>query len=508
MRLGLRAKVVLVALVLSVIPWLGYLHIKQMEALLLEGQERALLATARAIATALHDRPELLEVRLGGAVSGEMALILKSLGRAESRIWIVDQQQRLLALEGDLRKASVQETTSPAALDLAMLALRPVTSRLLERPTQDFDDALPEREIANGQVARSALQGVAAKRWRVSPDSRAVILSASHPVWNGERVVAAVVAEETTNAVRSVYNRALEQLVALTLVAFLLGALTLLAFASRLSTRLRRLRDEAEAAIDSQGRVRHLIAGSLAKDEIGDLSRSFSTMLDRLAQYNQYLESLAGRLSHELRTPVAVVRSSLENLKMQPSAPDAAVYVARADEGLRRLDAILTRMGEATRLEQLVRQGERERFDARDVVRGCAEGYRAAYPHRKFLVEVPQQPVFLSGAPDAYAQMLDKLAANAADFAAGEEPISLRLEARDGAGVLTVSNRGPRLPEAMGGRLFESMVSVRNDGGSEPHLGLGLYVVRLIAELHGGRAEAFDRNDGSGVVVRITCPLA
>ena len=508
MRLGLRAKVVLVALVLAVIPWLGYLHIRQMEALLLEGQEQALLATARAIATALHDRPELLALRPGGSVSGEMGLILKSLGRAESRIWIVDQQQRLLALEGDLKKAGrAPDNAAPAALDFATRMLRPLTSFLLERPTQNFDDALPESEIANGQVARSALQGVPARRWRVSPDTRAVILSASHPVWNGERVVAAVVAEETTNAVRSVYNRALEQLVALTL-AFLLGALTLLAFASRLSTRLRRLRDEAEAAIDSQGRMRRLLAGSHAQDEIGDLSRSFSTVLDRLAQYNQYLESLAGRLSHELRTPVAVVRSSLENLKMQPSPADAAVYVARADEGLRRLDAILTRMGEATRLEELVRQGERERFDARDVVRGCVEGYRAAYPHRKFQLDLPQQGVFLSGAPDAYAQMLDKLAANAVDFATGDEAIGVRLEARQGSGILTVSNRGPRLPESMSGRLFESMVSVRSGGGSEPHLGLGLYVVRLIAELHGGRAEAFDRNDGSGVVVRITCPLA
>jgi two-component system, OmpR family, sensor histidine kinase ChvG len=420
MRVGLRAKVVLVALVLALIPWLGYLHVKQMEALLLEGQEQALLATARAIATALHDRPGLLELSPGAAPPGEMALILKSLGRAESRIWIVDQRQRLLAIEGDLKKRAADEPPpAPAALDAVLRALRPVTSFMLERPTQNFDDALPEAEIAGGALVRSALQGVPARRWRHTPDSRAVVLSASHPVWDGERVVAAVVAEETTNAVRSVYNRALEQLVAVTLVAFLIGALTLLAFASRLSTRLRRLRDEAEAAIDSQGRVRRLIAGSRAGDEIGDLSRSFSTVLDRLAQYNQYLESMAGRLSHELRTPIAVVRSSLENLKLQPAAEDAAVYVARADEGLRRLDAIITRMGEATRLEQLVRQGERERFDARDVVCGCAAAYASAYPGKAFALDVPDTPVMLSGAPDLYAQMLDKLAANAADFAMG-----------------------------------------------------------------------------------------
>ena len=500
MRLTLRAQVVLVALVLAVIPLVGYVHVKQIERLLREGQEQALLATARAIATALHDRPKLLELRAGQPASGEMELILRSLARAESRIWIVDQNQRLLALAGDLRKsAPLPEGTAP--LDYAVRVVRPLTEYVLERPTDDFDDALPETEIANGPVAASALQGVAARRWRNSADSRAVILSASHPVWNGEQVVAAVVAEETTNRIRSVYNRAIEQVVAVTLIAFVLGAVTLLAFASRLSTRLSRLRDEAEAAIDSQGRVRKLLSGSTAGDEIGDLSRSFSTALERLAQYNSYLEHMAGRLSHELRTPIAVVRSSLENLKLANTPDEAATYLGRANDGIKRLDTILTRMGEATRIEQSVREAARERFDARDVVRGAA----LAHPAKKFEVEVPDAPVLLRGSPDLYAQMLDKLVANAVDFSTGEEPIRVRLKPE---GTLTVSNRGPRLPEAMKGKLFESMVSMRPAREGEPHLGLGLYIVRLIAEYHGGSAEALDREDGSGVVIRVRSPLS
>jgi signal transduction histidine kinase len=109
----------------------------------------------------------------------------------------------------------------------------------------------------------------------------------------------------------------------------------------------------------------------------------------------------------------------------------------------------------------------------------------------------------LRGAPDLYAQMLDKLAANAADFSPRDEPVRIRL---DESGSLTVSNSGPLLPAEMTGRLFESMVSVRPAGSSEPHLGLGLYMVRLIAEFHGGVARAANREDGSGVVVRIECP--
>jgi len=503
LRFGLRAKLVAVALVLAPIPWLGTRYVKEMEAVLREGQEQALAATARAVATALHDRPELLELRPGVAASGEMQRILRSLGRAESRIWIVDREQRLLAIAGDLRKRNSAEREPADALDHLARALRPLTSFLLERPTEDFDDALSESQISDGAEVRNALLGVQARRWRQSPDARAVILSAAHPIWDGEDVVAAIVVEETTNAIRSISNRTLEKIVAVTLVAFALGALALLLFASRLSLRLRRLRDEAEEAIDSQGRVKKLITGSRANDEIGDLSRSFSTALERLAQYNAYLEKLGGRLAHELRTPVTVVGSSLENLRMAPLPEEARVYTERAAEGLARLQTVLTRMSEATRLEQLVRQAEREPFDAREVVRGCVTGYESIYSNRKFNLSLPDQPVTLKGAPDLYAQMLDKLAANAADFSDGEEPIRVRLDAQ---GALTVSNSGPPLPPEMAGRLFESMVSGRSGSGGEPHLGLGLYIVRLIAEFHGGQARAANREDGSGVVVKVACP--
>jgi two-component system, OmpR family, sensor histidine kinase ChvG len=65
------------------------------------------------------------------------------------------------------------------------------------------------------------------------------------------------------------------------------------------------------------------------------------------------------------------------------------------------------------------------------------------------------------------------------------------------------------LPESMAGRLFDSMVSVRGDsGGDVPHLGLGLYIVRLIAEFHGGSASARNRADGRGAVVAVRLAAA
>ena len=105
--------------------------------------------------------------------------------------------------------------------------------------------------------------------------------------------------------------------------------------------------------------------------------------------------------------------------------------------------------------------------------------------------------------------MLDKLVANAVEFATGEDPVELSLACAEGKAVLRVRNRGPLLPAAMKERLFDSLVSVRQHApGDEPHLGLGLYIVRLIAEFHGGRAHAGDLPDGSGVIFEVRLPLA
>src|SRR5262249_38084124 len=152
----------------------------------------------------------------------------------------------------------------------------------------------------------------------------------------------------------SLTNRALEKLIAVTMMVFIFGAGTMFLFASSVSRRLRRLRNEAEQAIDAQGRVTQHFRATRDGDEIGDLSRSFAAVLDRLGEYNAYLERMADRLSHELRTPVAVVSSSLENLKSERSVDAMQVYIQRAEEGVKRLNLILTRIAEASRLEQML----------------------------------------------------------------------------------------------------------------------------------------------------------
>ena len=144
-------------------------------------------------------------------------------------------------------------------------------------------------------------------------------------------------------------------------------------------------------------------------------------------------------------------------------------------------------------------------------MRGCVEGYRLAYPRSSFALELPPRAE-VQGSPDLAAQLLDKLVENAVDFSRNDEPVQVSLATGRDSGaeeaVLTVANRGPALPPGAKARLFESMISVREkrDARGNPHLGLGLYVARLIAEFHGGNIFAADLPGGDGVAVRVRMP--
>ncbi len=442
----------------------------------------------------------------------EAVQIVRSLSRPGARAWIIATDRRLVARSGSLRvpaptaDAATPDTAS-SLLERAEAALRPLYRFVLPPAPILATEPEPYSPLYKGNEADSALSGKVVSARRPLEGSPIEVLATAHPVWADERVIGAVIIEESTQGVLAVRQQLSERLLSLALAAFLLVGVALFIFATRLAGRIRQLRDEAEQAIDSAGRLRTVTASSSAADEIGDLSRSFSSALDRLAQYTQYLESLASRLSHELRTPIAVVRSSLDNLKLQELPGEADVYVARAEQGLSRLATIITRMTEATRLERMMREAERERFDLRVVVAGCAEGYRAAYAPRQFTFSAAADAIVLTGVPDLIAQMLDKLVANAADFAHAGTPIEIELRATAQDATLSVRNVGPRIPAEIKQRLFQSMASVRPPAGDdEPHLGLGLYIAQLIAEFHHGRIVARDREDLEGVEVEVRLP--
>lgn len=406
----------------------------------------------------------------------------------------------------------------------------------------------------------SALTGVPAQkslRLQTTEGASYWLTSSAHPIWLDDRVAGVLVLEQSYASDLATGQKALEWLALLSALAIAATGVALLALSSLTVSRIVRLRRAANEAIDARGRVTGTIPRFRWHDEVGSLALGYERVLERLRDHQEYLSNLRGRLVHELRTPIMVVRSSLENLQDErrreramvpdgdalaaessdPSRDDA--FVERALGGTVRLEKIVSSMSEAASLESMLADAQLEAIDLASLVRGLTQAYESAYKKRDQgregavadgdgasqggfqvvldpdLLQATQDPAAgLAPAmvvPETIAQALDKLVSNAVDYAEAGTPIVIELApapagqiAPIGGGyVIAVSNQGQALPAQMTASLFDSMVSVRGESThDQSHLGLGLYLVRLIAEFHGGRP--FAENLSNGVRVGFT----
>ena len=377
--------------------------------------------------------------------------------------------------------------------------------------SQDGLDA-PPRDSGTGRVAgeeiASALAGIDANHRYQDPNyTTRTILSAAVPIVHDGGVIGAVVARQSGEQYLSLTDQAFSRLLGYSLLALCAGAFGLLGYASLLSWRIGRLSRAARNAIREDGRVGGAFPRSAARDEIGELSRHYADLLDQLQEYNDYLRTLSRKLSHELRTPIAVIQTSLENLEQSTAGSEPGdVYVARAREGLVRLNSILTAMSEANRLEESIRGNSPRELDLVPLVREVFEAYSSVYPRHQLALELPAGSAWTVGVPELVVQALDKLLENAASFCPPGGRITVRLAPAAEHWALSVSNQGPLLPAELQEHLFDPMVSLRQSESGGVHLGLGLHIVRLIVDFHRGRVRAENLPAGDGVCVTMSFP--
>ncbi len=368
-----------------------------------------------------------------------------------------------------------------------------------------LQSSAPDR--LGGNSVTSALAGKAHAEWVRSAASQDLLLTAAAPIVTDGRTRGAVFLEQAGDQLLALRDRAVTRLFNLTLLATAAAVIIMFGFATWISLRIGRLRDAADSAVGSDGKIRLDMPESAGTDEIGALSRAFERLLARLNEHTQYLRTLGGKLSHELRTPLTIVRSSLDNLESEGLRDDQRRYVTRAREGTLRLQSILSALGAAARVEESIKQAERVNFDLRELLSSAIAAYRDGFPQAHIALETPPDSCFIRGAPDLLVQLLDKLIENAVDFCPSAGTITVRMERALGNYLLHVQNDGPPIPQALHGRLFESLFEQRQGRDDKPHFGLGLYIVRLVAEFHGGTAVAANRADGGGAIFTITLPL-
>jgi dedicated sortase system histidine kinase len=419
--------------------------------------------------------------------------------RSGTRATVIDANALKLGAAGNLSANTVGAAEEDAA---------PWYRRFMDVDTSIFPrQSSTAADRLGGNSVTAALAGRSHAEWVRGAESQELLLTAAAPIVIEGRTRGGVFLEQAGDQLLALRDRAVTRLFNLTLLATAASVIVMLGFATWISLRIGRLRNAADSAVSSDGKIRLEMPESASADEIGALSRGFERLLARLNEHTQYLRTLGGKLSHELRTPLTIVRSSLDNLESEGLRDDQRRYVTRAREGTQRLQSILSALGAAARVEESIKQAESVNFDLRELLSSAVAAYRDGFPQARIALETPADPCFIRGAPDLLVQLLDKLVENAVDFCPSAGTITVRLERASGNYLLQVQNDGPPIPQALHGRLFESLFEQRQGRDDKPHFGLGLYIVRLVAEFHGGTAVAANRSDGGGALFTITLPL-
>ncbi len=441
--------------------------------------------------------------------SPELTGLLRGLNQPNSRIWILDDQQQVRAVVGGLAPPVAVDDEPPKVVTQIEKFKRAVSDKLdnmLRRPNIKFEDLASNTTVRREQMILDVLAGAPKVATRRSVDDKVKIVMAGHPIRAGNSVLGAVLVEQSSNAILTRQYELLKSLAAASLLVFAFITIMLVIFAWRLTVRIGRLRDTTEQAISREGRVQRSMIPSrnYPRDELGDLGRSITSMLKRLSGYNQYLEGLPDTLAHELNNPLNVVSSSLQNLEQEQHNLGGNKYMERAQAGVHRLRHILTSLTAAANLEEAMQSEDKEPLDLGNLLEEYIEGVRSVYPAHKFELYGTAQSAMIFGSGDHVAELLDKLIDNAVHFGDAGAPIEVQLNRANTRLELSVTNQGSQVDEDLQDRIFEPMVSFGRKDAQQSHLGLGLYVVRLIAEFH--QAYARMKNTDEGVVVWVSFP--
>jgi hypothetical protein len=290
----------------------------------------------------------------------------------------------------------------------------------------------------------------------------------------------------------------------LSIAGVLIGLITRHALMSRVHS----IRRTVSAII--HGDLQHRLPTHVNEDELNTLSRTINGMLDQIEQLVHGVRNVSNSIAHDLRTPLAELRSRLEELSLiRP--PPAETYaeidgaVADVDQVIRIFDALL-RLAE---IDAGMRRSGFVSLDASDLAANAVEFYEPAAELKDIELRFSAAgPIVVSGDPVLLAQALSNLIDNALKYAPKNGIIEVavrRLE--DGSAEVSVSDNGPGISAAEKGKVVERFYRGDASRGT-PGVGLGLSLVQAVAKLHGSTLELLDQAPGLRVVLAIPADAA
>jgi two-component system OmpR family sensor kinase len=249
-----------------------------------------------------------------------------------------------------------------------------------------------------------------------------------------------------------------------------------------------------------------------ANDEVADLAVTLEAMLGELGAARSETESALTRqrefvadASHELRTPLTSILANLELLEaeLQGEQEEIAGSALRSSRRMRRLVADLLLLARA----DAGRRAPRRDIDLAAVAREAAAEATALASEHPLSLDLPE-PAALEGAPDDLHRLALNLIENAFIHTPAGTPVTVSVRRDGDTAVLEVADRGPGVPPHMRERVFERFARGSGDAsGPARGSGLGLSIVRAVAEAHGGSVE-LDDAEGGGARFTVRLPAS
>jgi two-component system sensor histidine kinase ChvG len=313
------------------------------------------------------------------------------------------------------------------------------------------------------------------------------------PILQGQTAIGAVAmtsaAGEIDTLVREERERVLQMFVIATLVSIGLS----LVLASTIANPLADLAAAAELGRDKDarkmnpGRIR--IPDLTARpDEIGRLSGALRGMVNALYNRIDGNEQFAADVSHEIKNPLASLRSAVGTLRMVKRDDQREKLLDVIDHDVRRLDRLVSDISNASRLDAELVKEEEEQFDLLKMIGNLGQylGEDAKKNGIDFILDLPSRPIDVHGLEARLAQVFVNLITNAISFCEEGDAIRVWARQRENRVLIVVEDTGPGIPDQALTKVFKRFYSQRPDEHFGNNSGLGLAISKQIVEAHGG----------------------
>jgi two-component system sensor histidine kinase ChvG len=505
-RISIR--LLLFNILLVFIPVAGFLYLGVYEQQLLEDQERSMVQQGRLLAAALGEQGDL------SPLIAE-TLLRRLDQRTEARLRIFGKDSALLADSSRLGPRRGEGAGSydrgSGARDNLLYKVGAGLYRLYRRLREPSPNVArsegPHLEPYPATVIATALTGrygatvrpTGGERWRPS-----LTLHSAIPVRTGGQVVGAVLVSQSTVRILGELDQVRLDVLKVFFGSVVVAAVLSLLLAGTITHPIRRLRDEANELLDRRGRLRGRFGGSHRTDEIGDLTRALEQLTARLAAHQHTLEAFASDVSHELKNPLASIRSATELLAEIEDPDDRERFVALVQREVARMERLLTGLREIGEIDARLEAEAPAIVDLDALLKEAAEGFRRRADNSesgvKLVLLTPGGPVPVRGRPERLHQVFENLLDNARSFSPAGGTVIVTLERRNGTAALRIDDQGPGIPETHLDRIFDRFFTYRpgEPHARDGHTGLGLAIAKAIVEGYGGVIRAENRGEGGG----------